>query len=337
MKSITIIDAYAPTLDKQNLLIECINSCKGLGTDILLVAHHALPERVLSLVEYFVYDSNNTFNDFGAVVWKQVGNVRINIQVTKSHNYPIVRSMKNAFGLAQSLGYEFFFFTEFDHVFSAADTKKLLQLRHTMLEQSKDFIFFRPRDAVWRVDDEPKCDVYYETSFFAGRVVPFMKVFDACVPRELVDFNRAFGQSGPNGPYSLEHIFYNAYHALACKSVIIDQYVHEYFANSRINTSSSGSTQALVLRANDGRDYLYVTNNNTEEYTFKVYMNDIEHTQFTLTNRTVGEGFTIIPLSQNCDIKVAVYHGEAMVNTHQLEYRTEDAHTFVDNGSIVFG
>ncbi len=337
MKSITIIDAYAPTLDKQNLLIECINSCRRLGTDIMVVSHHALPENILGMIDYFVYDSNNTFNSFSAFAWKTVGNLTVNIRITKSHNYPIVRSMRNAFGLANALGYEFFFFTEFDHNFSESDTQRLTELKTNMLDQSKDFLFFRPRNAVWQVDGVSIYDVYYETSFFAGRVAPFTKIFDGYFPSELEDFNSAFGQMGKDTPNCLEHLFYNAYHRFITKSVVIEQYVKEYFTDSRINVSSAENTKSLILRANDGRDFLYITNDNTDEYLFKVYMNGDEQSQVTLTSRTVSEGFTIIPLPHNCDIKVLVYQDDTLVSTHLLEYKLEEAHKFVDNGSIVFG
>lgn len=336
MKSITIIDTYAPTLDKQNLLVECINSCRKLGTDIMVVSHHALPENILGMVDYFVYDSNNTFNNFSACAWKAVGNITVYIPITKSHNYPIVRSMRNAFGLANALGYEFFFFTEFDHNFSESDTQRLTELKHNMLDQSKDFLFFRPKGAVWQVEGVSIYDVYYETSFFAGRVAPFTKIFDGYFPSELEDFNIAFGQMGKDSPNCLEHLFYSAFHRFISKSVIIEQYVNEYFTDSRINVSSIENTKSLLLRANDGRDFLYITNDNTNEYLFKVYMNETEHSQIILTARTVAEGFTIIPLTHDCDIKVLVYQHDILLNTYHLEYKLEDAHKFENNGSIVF-
>jgi hypothetical protein len=304
----------------------------------MVVSHHALPEHILGLVDYFVYDSNNTFNNYsGAFAWKMVGNLTVNIRITKSHNYPIVRSMRNAFGLANALGYEFFFFTEFDHTFSETDTQRLTELKYSMLDQSKDFLFFRPRNAVWQVDGVSIYDVYYETSFFAGKVAPFTKIFDGYFPSELNDFNSAFGQMEKDAPNCLEHLFYNAYHRFITKSVVIEQYVKEYFTDSKINVSSAENTKSLLLRANDGRDFLYITNDNVDEYLFKVYMNEVEHSQVTLTSRTVAEGFAIIPLTYECDIKVLVYRHDTLASTHHLEYKVEDAHKFENNGSIVFG
>lgn len=332
--SITIIDTYAPTVDKQRVLIQCIDACKKLNTDILLVSHCTLPEHIISMVDYYIFDRDNRFNNTNAFAWKCVGNLTVNLNIRYSHEFPIIKSMRNAFSLAHGLGYEFFYFTEFDHIFSESDIERIKKLREDAYETDKDFIFFGPSDAVWIINGIEKYGIYYETSFFAGKVTPFITKFNRYFPGTLEEYNSSLALMVDETPGCLEHLFYDAFHTELDKSIVIQNYVKEYFHDSRTNVSSYKSTTCKVLPANDGKHYLYVSNDNTNQLLFKVYFNDIEVNRFPLINNSPAESFTLLELLYDTEIRVDVYENDTLIHTHTEDYNMNNFDRFVTNGSV---
>ena len=211
MKTITIIDAYVSSLEKENLLRECITSCRKLGTDIMLVTHCTLPKDIVELVDYYIFDKDNRFNQNSVHAFKSIGNTTVFIPIKESHEYPIVKSMRNAFILAKGLGYELFYFTEFDLLFSDSDIERLKQLQSQLISQNKDFIFFQPINAAWYINNVPIYNVYYETNFFAGKISPFMEVFDSYFPHTLEEYNAKLAHISGDNPNCLEFYFFNAF------------------------------------------------------------------------------------------------------------------------------
>ena len=60
MNNLYIISCYVNTEQKKLVLINYINQIKKISSfDILLVSHIPIPEDVLNLVNYSIYDSDN--------------------------------------------------------------------------------------------------------------------------------------------------------------------------------------------------------------------------------------------------------------------------------------
>jgi hypothetical protein len=331
-KSLTIIDAYAPTTDKQKLLIECIESCKGFATDIMLVSHNVLPEHIVNRVDYYIFDKDNRFNTTQAWAWKTVGDVTVTLNIHHSHEFPIIKSMRNAFSLADALGYEFFYFTEFDHEFSNTDIQKLELLKNELCTTNKNFLFMKPVTASWNMNGVDLYGIYYETSFFAGKVRPFVQRFTEYFPILLEEFEAA--QNKNDNPHCLEHLFYDAFKDKAEETIIIEQYVKEYLMDSKINRSSYKSTTSVILPSNVNKNYLYISNDNMEPLIFKIYMNDQKVQEYSLTNTTVAQGFQLLELSHDAEIRVDVYEEETLIQTHMLTYREANTDAFRATGMV---
>jgi hypothetical protein len=334
MKTITIIDAYVSSLEKENLLRECITSCRKLGTDIMLVTHCALPKDIVELVDYYIFDKDNRFNQNSIHAFKSIGNTTVFIPIKESHEYPIVKSMRNAFILAKGLGYDFFYFTEFDLLFSDSDIEKLKQLQTQLTSQSKDFIFFQPINAAWYINNVPIYNVYYETNFFAGKMSSFMEVFDSYFPHTLEEYNRRLAHIQGDNPNCLEFYFFDAFSKYLDKTILIKNHTKEYLKDSRINVSSYQNTKCMIMRSTNQEDYLYITNENEKEYTFKVYLNGQFHSEYKLSNKSIDVNFALIRLIQNCDVFVEIFESEYDCHRYTLQYNKSDYESFINNGYI---
>jgi glycosyltransferase involved in cell wall biosynthesis len=181
LKKIFIVDVYATTQTKIDLLQKCIDSIKVLGIDIMVVSHCPLPDHIISSVDYYVYDKDNRFNDIYAVAYRTIDGIEVTDIISKSHSYPIVRAIKAGFSLAQNMGYEFFYFTEFDHEYSNKGLAQIKDLTLSLLNSRKDILFFQPENAVFG----DAVGVYYETSFFLGHISKFLESFNSYFPKDL--------------------------------------------------------------------------------------------------------------------------------------------------------
>jgi len=77
-KKIMIVDVYATTEDKLNLLRKCIASVKNLGYPIMIVSHCTLPEDIVKSVEYHLFDADNQFNNNHVFSFRTKGDITIN-------------------------------------------------------------------------------------------------------------------------------------------------------------------------------------------------------------------------------------------------------------------
>jgi hypothetical protein len=59
MKNIVIINSYANTEEKVNLLLNYVKQVKKTNCDILLTSHLPLPQNIVTLVNYYIYDKEN--------------------------------------------------------------------------------------------------------------------------------------------------------------------------------------------------------------------------------------------------------------------------------------
>jgi hypothetical protein len=334
MKKITIIDAYVSSVEKENLLRDCITSCRKLDTDIMLVAHCSVPRDIIEMVDYYIFDKDNRFNENSVYAYKQVNDTTVYIPVKQSHEYPIIKSMRNAFILTKGLGYEFFYFTEFDLAFSDGDVQKLKDLYTEMETSGKDFIFFRPTNAAWVINGTPIYNVYYETNFFAGRVTPVVEVFDSYFPNTLEEYNIRLAPIQGNNPNCLEFYFYDAFNKFADRSIVTNQHTKEYLADSKINVSSYHNTKCMIMRSTNQKDYLYITNENEKDYGFKVYIDSELVGEYVLSNKSIFANFAIIRLYKDCEIRVDVAESESDGHNYTISYKYADSASFINNGYI---
>lgn len=326
-KTCLIIDAYISSKDKENLLFENLQSMKKFGHDIFLVSHSPVSEKIISEVDYFLYDKDNTFNDNHVYSWRKAEDIEIRVNINKSHEWPIIRSMRLAFNTAKSLGYEYFIFSEFDHEYSDSDIEKVNSIINGSIESNKKLIFWAPQEKVDYGGYGDDTGIFYETCFFSGDISFFLDIFNSKFPSTLEEYNSNFSSKFPN---SLEFYFWKIFSEHSDHITIIPNYVKLDLEHSKINISSYQNFKSLILKG-EKYHYLYLTNDNSLEYSFKVYMDGSLYESFSL-----NKYFKLIRLRNDCNIKIEAYTDNYKFFEEEIEFKISDSNKYASNGQIIF-
>lgn len=322
-KKIMIVDVYATTEDKLDLLRKCIASVKNLGYPIMIVSHCTLPEDIVKSVEYHLFDADNQFNNNHVFSFRTKGEVTVNNNIRRSHEFPIIRAMKLATETAKNLGYDFFYLTEFDHDYSENGIKQIKDLEKEFIFGDYNLMLFHPPSAVFG----SIVGKYFDTCFFFGHLDYFIEKFNSYFPRTLEEYNERFA---PRFPNCLEHFFYDLFSNEKC--LVVDDYVKSYFKDSQINISSYGDTSHRVLVDKDTDDcYLVVSNNNLIDYEYEVYLNNSMIDSF-----VINSDFKILYLPNKGSVKMNVYREGLRNNTSTLDFDPEKILEYRKDGNIVF-
>lgn len=236
MKRLFIIDCY-PSDDKDiEILNQCIESIKPLGYHILIVSHLHIPQKTTKLVEYVIYDSNNTFLDahYTPFWWMYMNDLKIQIN-NAGHTLPICRNMNTSIHMAKCLGYEDFIFMESDIIFNIKDLNTLKSyLDDAFVAQNKQMLFFRP-------EEYRDCEgsYVYETLLFAGKSSFFLDTFVPPLDQEQ-------WLSIPMG-YTLELSFYERFSHKEDEFYLIKDHSSNIFDSSQVNLSRYGLFNCEVV------------------------------------------------------------------------------------------
>ena len=221
-KNIFIIDTYPKTETQKKLLIECIHRLRMSNFDIMIVSHLPIPEDIQKLVDHYLYDSDNTFlpKERTAFNWVNMGHLYVEIY-NSGHLLAISRNMNLSLNFCKSLGYEFFYFMEYDILFSENDLNKLIDLKNKMISLNKKSILFEPKD--FRECGSP----VYETLLFGGLVEPFLSLFTP--PKNLSEWDKI------NMGYTFELSFYEQLSKNSEELLVINNFSYEIFTESQVN------------------------------------------------------------------------------------------------------
>lgn len=224
MKKLIVIDSYLTSKKKENILKGEIESLKNTGFDIMLVAHYPISTEIQFMVDYFIFDKNQTLDPideapyywFGGIdsdpfIWVYNGRYRL----------AICQNMFNAFQFAEIKGYDFVYFAENDNFFSENDAHRLDTLIDEMLESGKKCIFFKPKDYIVRKS------LVYETQLFGITPKYFNEIFKLPTsPEEWESYQMGF---------TLELAFYEKLVQYEYSFLIINEHSSQYFSESKIN------------------------------------------------------------------------------------------------------
>lgn len=221
-KNIFIIGTYPKTESQKKLLIECINILRKTNFDIMVVSHLPIPEEIQKLVDHYLYDSDNTFlpKERTPFSWINTGQFYLELY-NNGHLLPISRNINLSLNLSKSLGYEFFYYLEYDILFSDNDLEKLNKLKDVMLSENKKGVFFEPKN--FRECGSP----VYETLLFGGLIQPILNLFTP--PKNLKEWDEL------NMGYTFELAFYEQLSKYSDELLVLKNFSYEVFDTSRIN------------------------------------------------------------------------------------------------------
>jgi len=262
-KTIFIIDAYIDNTQKENTIKKCIESIKPLGYDMLITTHKQIKEDISNMVDYVIFDKDNTLNEINFYTGynQSYQNFDLDLWTTpdmkvKSHEFPIIKSIKNALNFAKESGYTKFIFTEFDSIFSENDLKKIKNMLKT-IDYKKFIVFKNGEDG-------------YDTIFFTGDISFFLNKFNQFFPKTIEEYNKKFTY---DYPYRLEYFMYKMLSDSLKFGSIIENKFSEYFDNENKNLFRIGSYNAYIVPDQNNNNHICVQNLNNVECNVEVFVN----------------------------------------------------------------
>jgi len=168
MKNIIIVGAYPNTPAKEQMVYDCISQLKKSGNDVLLVSNYPkLSDRILKLCNLYVHTDDNLLlpESESPTCW-YANHVDFIETYGTGITYIVVKKLKLAMAVANTMKYDNFIYLECDNIISDEDIPQVHKL--FSLTENHVGVFFRfSRDGVPIDDTNP---LGYETMIFAGNV-----------------------------------------------------------------------------------------------------------------------------------------------------------------------
>jgi len=243
MKTLIIIDTYPSSSKKYQELVDCVDSLKPTGLDILVTSHYPVGQDVQQKINYYIYDSNNLL--IPSSQRNYWGNEHFFCEYYLPYHAPaICLNWYNGFNFAEIHGYEFVVYISSDCIFSLEDSQKLVELIEFCNENKKKGFVFNPQD--WIVE---LCEVsesgnfLWETLMFGFSVEDFLLHFSP--PSTIDDYNNL---SCPEK--TLEINFYHKLKKLNEDIYLIPHRCWNFFGDSKIDSSTQNSFFCDLIKIN---------------------------------------------------------------------------------------
>lgn len=122
-KEVVIILSHADTIDKLEVLSQCINEVKRQGYDVILSSHIQVPDIYYDLADFVIYDKDNPiiyYSEFPhaahVMVWSTIEQYSQVYAFEFNHSYAVLKLIKNGIGVAHVNGYDKAHFVNYDYV-----------------------------------------------------------------------------------------------------------------------------------------------------------------------------------------------------------------------------
>jgi len=267
-KTIFIIDSYADTIQKKEILNKCIESIKPMGYDILITTHKHIEEETANIVDYVLFDKDNKFNEinFFTLYTQYLPNLNYGIELYTtpdmnivSHEFPIIKSIRNALSFSKELGYTKFVFSEFDSIFTENDLKKIKDMVKTI--NNKKFLVLKNGEDG------------YDSIFFTGNVSFFLDKFNTFFPKTVEEYNKKFTY---NYPYRLEYFMQKMLVDNLDAGDVIDKKFSDYFDSTDKNIFRIDSYKVYIIPDQNNNNHICVQNSNNIECNIEVFVDDVK-------------------------------------------------------------
>jgi len=326
MKTIFIIGTYTTNHKQSRVLFECVDSIKRNGFDVMVVSHKEIEKDVFDIIEYYIYDKDNSFlpSEFTPHFWVTSGDFIIQIY-NGGHTLPICRNMKNGVELAKARGYEAFVFMESDVIMSEIDMETLKDYILSIENDGKEMFFFRPEE--YRGTNN---SYVYETLLFGGKTQFFID--NMVLPTNVEEWVKS------NMGFTLEQTFYEKLNSHDNKFLVINDHSSNVFLDSQVNVFRYGlfNCEMIYNECVENEPVLFVTNSFIDEKPKYVYVFvDGELAQHTLLKGQYWFGSYKIGEVKNVEVKVYEDEDKAELYYHKSFVISEENLTeFRKKGTI---
>jgi len=315
MKKLIVIGTYPATLEREKVLLECINRLSNIGYDLMVVSHYPVPNYIQEKVNYCIYDKENVIlpSDLTPRYW--FGTETCHIEITnEGHFITCSKNMFTSLNLANALKYDFFYYLESDNFLEQEDIIKMEFLRELMFLQNKNMILFKSEDGGYST---------YDTLMFGGKPDYFLK--NIILPTSVEQYS----QTDTGG--TIERTFYNYLSPDESNLLIIEGRSKSYFNKSQMNVISHEHTVEIIGGEDDEQLFLWVSNDFANSQNIKVKINSSD--DFIL----MGPGNWIyIPKEIGDYVTVEVEEESGFIHKKEFEITEENKEKYYKKGKIFF-
>jgi len=116
-KKIVLIQSHCNTEEKLNFLIQNITTLKTKGIDVLLFSHIPVPEDVIELTDYFIYDKSNPimWEERRHVYWMTFGPVKL-LNTVPEYGWAVYNQVIKSSQLALQQDYDYYYLMCYDTI-----------------------------------------------------------------------------------------------------------------------------------------------------------------------------------------------------------------------------
>jgi hypothetical protein len=293
--------------------------------DILIVSHCTLPVDVIESVEYYLYDADNTFNQINFYTSYTYSNTNVDIVTRtsvedniKSHEFPIIKSIRNALSFVNNLGYTSFVFSEYDCIFTDSDINKIQQLSFKIFNKDKKYVFFNT-------------DNFCETIFFMGNAEYVLNMINSYFPQTVDEYNLKFTY---NYPYGLELFFNHMLSNYKDDGILINDRFAKYFDIENKNLSNVSAISVNIVPDINKNHWLCVTSLDKLVYTVLVKNEGVVIHKFDILD-------SIVPAykfeTDKCSLDVEFYGTDQTIfKTIKVNFDIKDQSIYEKKGLVTF-
>jgi len=313
LKKIIIIGAFADNEEKEKMLSECIDNLSFSGYDLMVVSHKPIPSYIQEKINFSIYDKENILDPYEFTPNYFYRNTDFLVEIkSRGHMIPVCRNMINGISLVNHLGYDFFFFLEFDNLIDKNDIHLFNLLHYEMLINNKKMIFFNQL-----VENKE----IYESLIFAGTPSFFLK--NTTLPLCSDDFRKIKMES------TLEKSFYSQFRSFENELLLIKNSSKLFFKNSSINKIANYAIIDIVKDLTHNKFSLWISNSIDNENPLIIRINDNE--PFTLGTG----GWITRPIEIGQKIKVEV-NENGFFNVKQFELNEKNKNDYSNKSTITY-
>lgn len=207
MKNVIIINSYANTDERRNVLINCIKKLKKLNIDIIVMSNYQDDGYIQSLTDYYIYDNDNF------LLPKET--------VRGVTSYIVYKHICVSISFAKNLQYKNFLYLEFDVDFSESDIDKIDIILNQCLVDIK----------MWMCNFHSYDRLAIESRLFAGNIDFFLENF--ILVKSIDDWYNKYPFSVSSD--TLEYIFPQLVNRIKQSIYFTNTSVREFFNSSNFD------------------------------------------------------------------------------------------------------
>jgi hypothetical protein len=313
MKKVIIIGSYPKDQLTETMLIDCINSLKNFGWDIILTSHIPINEEIVDMVNFHIYDKENKLEpiELTPIYWYNTNSFQLYLN-GRGHVIPVCRNIRNGIGFSKLLDYDFFYYMESDNILEISDVQKLKELSNSMLRQEKNLIVFKPGD---------KSDPRYESLIFGGTPSYFLK--NVTIPLKIEDMLKY------KMDLTLEEIFFNSIKWITDDCHIINSSSTEFLKESSINIIANHARCEVIIDVKNNGFGLWISNSaeNPNNISFSINENDFIYLP--------SNGFYYLPVNVGQLFKITLIEDNRKY-FKEFDINLNNSHKFNQAGQINF-